>query len=260
MNRKNIITKVVLALAERCATAFYYESNSPQYRTTIAESEQSIIDKGTEIGLLARQLFPNGIDVTQGGKVTGANLLNNTKKALFNKNAVLYEAAFLSKNGLYCRADILVKQGNTIRLYEVKSTTSRKEEQIFDVGVQDYIISKCGFKVEPHLIYINRDYVRDGELNLKELFKIEDVSSDVEDIHENILNSIATAKQLQTQKQLPTAIVGQKCFWPRECPFKEHCWKINVPENSVFTIGGIRKKKAEELFHSGIKLITDVKL
>ena len=258
MNWNNIATKGKIMLADQCQRACYLRINNPELRTPISESQQAIIDKGVEIGILARQLFPGGIDLSQGNKVFGADLLHDTRLALSKENAVLYEAAFLSKGGIYCQADVIVKNGNHIDLYEVKSGTSRKPEYITDAVIQHHTITKFGYTVTPHLVYINRDYIRGQELDLNELFIIDDVALDVEDEHANLMSSIIKFRQIQKVKTAPAAIVGEKCFKPMECPFKEACWSEHVPENSVFTIGGIRKKKAEELFHSGIKQIADI--
>lgn len=259
MNWKYIVTKSKVAHVQRCPRAAYFSLKHPELASPISDSQQAIIEKGHEIGILARQLFPGGIDLTQGNKVFGANLLHDTRLALTNENITLYEAAFLTTGGMYCQADILVKEGNNIKLYEVKSATSRKEEYILDVTVQHYIISKYGFTVEPHVIYINREYERGDSLDLKEFFLIDDVSMLVDDEHSNLMNTLLKLKQIQALKSIPPARVGEKCFKPTECPFKEHCWKENVSENSVFTIGGIRKKKAEEMYHSGLQHINDIK-
>ena len=56
-----------------------------------------------------------------------------------------------------------------------------------DISIQYYTLEKLGMSVKgASLVYLNSNYVRDNELNLKELFVIEDVTKTVKSFQEVI--------------------------------------------------------------------------
>jgi len=62
-------------------------------------------------------------------------------------------------------------------LYEIKSTSKAKPQHIPDLAFQKYVIEKCGLKINKcFLIYLNKEYVKNGEINPKELVIIEEVT------------------------------------------------------------------------------------
>ena len=86
--------------------------------------------------------------------------------------------------------DILRKPAGGWAIYEVKSTTShvadaaamsdelveKLEKYAIDIAFQKWVLEQCGVKVTAtYLVTLNSDYVRQGELNLQQLFNIIDM-------------------------------------------------------------------------------------
>src|SRR5439155_27207457 len=94
--------------------------------------QQAVFDQGHEIGDLAKQLFPGGIEVAQGIEEFD-EILAASRQAVKQRRP-LYEAAF-AFNGGYARADILNPvAGDLWDLVEVKSTTSVKYIHLHDLA------------------------------------------------------------------------------------------------------------------------------
>ena len=65
-------------------------------------------------------------------------------------------------------------------IYEVKSSTVYKHIYAVDIAYQRYVLEHCGLNITgTYLICINSDYVRGKELDVHGLFKITDVSDEV---------------------------------------------------------------------------------
>ena len=91
------------------------------------EATLAIFDQGTEVGELARQLFPGGTMVAP-GIFAPDQVIAQTRQAIRERRP-LYEAAFVF-NGGYARTDILVPvSGDAWDLVEVKSTTDVYKRQ-----------------------------------------------------------------------------------------------------------------------------------
>src|ERR1039458_8595432 len=99
------ISKSTFMMGLQCAKLIWFRYNAKEQIPAPDEVTQAIFDQGTEVGELARQLFPGGIVVAP-GIIDPDEVVAQTQKAI-QKRRALYEAAFLF-NGGYARADILV--------------------------------------------------------------------------------------------------------------------------------------------------------
>jgi predicted RecB family nuclease len=125
--------------------------------------------------------------------------------------AIIYEATF-EYNGLLSAIDILVKDNNQWKAYEVKSSTSVSETYIIDAAVQYYTIVNSGLKLSDiSIVLINSEYVRKGEINLNEFFNIISVKNEV----------------LNQQRTLPDKIdFLKKIIHKNEIPYKKYWYSL----------------------------------
>lgn len=109
-------------------------------------------------------------------KVVNINLNTNlenlemTKKALNEKNVIIFESTF-SYNDFFIKTDILVKTGNNIKVIEVKATTSPKEIHAFDLFFQREIINRSNTQWsnwDYSLLILNKQYIHDARLNTED--------------------------------------------------------------------------------------------
>ena len=80
-------------------------------------------------GMMARQLFPGGVIVPNDPDTAVAK----TAELIEAEVPVIYEAAFMHY-GVFVAVDILVRDGNAYKLFEVKSSTELKETYLQDLS------------------------------------------------------------------------------------------------------------------------------
>ena len=216
---------------------------------------QMIFAQGTEIGELAQKKYPGGVLIAEDHEHLDAAVVA-TEKAVAAGATILYEAAAV-QDGTVVRADIMTKNDDgSWDLIEVKSSTYVKEVHMEDLGVQKYVLEKAGYKINlTAILHINNAYERDGEIDLKALFILSELQVDPAAL--GVSERIATFRAIVEQQEAPEIGIGERCTKPYPCDFKEHCW-ASVPKDSVWKIGGIKKKLAADLWRRGIKRITEV--
>ena len=234
----------------QCSKLLWHQYNAPQEIPPPDASTQAIFDTGNEIGELAQKLFPCGEEVAwNDGDFQGT--LSQTQELIKKRNPV-YEASF-SANSAYARADILLPVGRSAwDIIEVKSSTGVKDINISDVAFQKYCYESTGLKISKcHLMHVNNEYVRQGELNPKELFAIEDVSEAVSEKIPQVPRKISEMLEVIKLKACPNVCVGIHCTDPYVCPLYDKCHTF-LPEHNPLNLYRFSKKKAYKLIRDGI--------
>ena len=211
-------------------------------------AHKHIFDQGIQVGNLAKTLFPKGIEIK--GNYWDIKESDKKSREALNLKKPLFEAGFLS-DGLYSRADILVPVEDKWDIIEVKSTTSVEEINYYDVAFQKYCYEKAGLVIRKcYLMHINKDYVRKGPVNAKQLFIKKDITKEVIDKSAGIRESVDEILSIISEKKCPVIKIGPQCDDPYECTIRNYCWS-HVPVHSVFDLyrGG---KRAFELYEKGV--------
>lgn len=170
------LTKSRFKLALECTTKLYYNDNK-QYANKVFEDNflKELATGGFQVGALAQCYFPTGnlIDTLDHQAVFSQTLL-----LLQQQDVIIFEAAFLYEH-CFIRTDILIKQGDTIQLIEVKGKSysskdnffkkkqegldSKWEPYLYDVAFQTWVTRHClesndmpGIKVAPYLMLANK--------------------------------------------------------------------------------------------------------
>jgi hypothetical protein len=154
--------------------------------------------------------------------------------------------------------DILVREGDEWRAYEVKSSTSVKDVHFPDAAIQYYIMRGQG--IEPKdisIVHLNTEYVRQGDLDLNQLFSTVSVLSEVLARQSEIPDLVAELKRVLDGGVVPDIPIGPQCNDPYPCDFIGHCWS-GVPEYSVFNVTRLSEEKAFELYRDGIVRTQDI--
>lgn len=188
-----------------------------QYNKELSQYDQHLIKQGYEVEKLAREYV----------------------KQYISENAE-YQKIYQTDD-LYSRADIVVDND----IYEVKSVTDIEKEQEYDVLFQYYTASNTVNKdiKDIYLIYLNKEYVRNGDIDLKELFVVKKMTEFAKENYSKIEGLIAEALIIENKKE-NTGI--QECYKPGTCPCKTLCFPI-LPEYSIYDIGNIGEKKVRSL-------------
>jgi hypothetical protein len=241
----------------QCMKSLWLLKNKPELRTLPDEAQQKIFDTGKDVGILAQQLYPGGTEIVFDYKKINKNI-KITQGLIENGIKTIYEATFLYDDVLVI-VDILHLGDNGWELYEVKSSTSFKPVNENDISIQYYVLEGSGIKLDKvSLVHINNKYCRKGNLDVGELFKKVDLTETAISNQEFAATEIDRMKNKAAKGQPEPSIgIGLHCYDPYECDFKNYCWK-HIPEKSVFTLTGMRKKKKFELYNNGIISFPDI--
>jgi len=223
----------------------------------LSETQKAVFRRGTNVGELAHKLFPGGIIAAEGDPPAYDKAINKTQELIKQGTKVIYEAAFLSEQILSI-ADIVVIEKGGAKIFEVKSSTSVSETYLNDAALQYYVISSLGIRVKDFsIIYINNRYVRQGNLNIQNLFTIESVLRFILPLQKPVKENVNRFKKVLLNKKMPNIDIGEHCYNPYTCAFFDYCRK-HIPENSVFDFSGMFLSKKYELYTGGVVSLNDV--
>ena len=237
----------------QCPKYLWIQVNEPERIPELDTVTQYLFNQGHLVGEYAKQLFPDGINIPQDDFMEN---IGKTKELLAERKP-LFEAGILSGK-IYSRVDIL----NPVNedewdIIEVKSSTSVKDVHIDDVSFQKHCCEKAGLKIRNcKLVYINTQYVKNCEIDPKELFILEDISAQVEEVSECIEERVLNLLEVISNKTCPEVNIGKHCLAPYECSLRAACWGF-LPENSIFDLRG-GKTKQFSLYEQGIISIKDI--
>lgn len=254
-NSNHTLSKSRFIRGLQCHKSLWLHTRKPELLEESPEA-QAIFRQGHVVGDLARELFPGGTLIPYDG-MTHDEQIAMTRKALKTAK-VIYEAAFCH-NGVFVKADILHRTASGWNLYEVKSSTEVKDIYLDDVAVQHHVITGSGVPLnKAFVVHINNAYVRDGDLDLEELFVKSAVKSDIKARQADVIHEIDRQKKVLARRTCPKIDIGPHCSDPYECDFAGHCWQ-HIPENSIFDLAG-RGVDKFQLYREGIVRIEDVPL
>ncbi len=156
------------------------------------------------------------------------------------------------------RADILIRKHGSDKwdMYEIKSSTEAKKKHIYDATFQALAVEEKYAVENVFILHLNRDYIRQGSVNVQDLFVAENITNKVDDYKEDVKCLRKLALQAATASEFD-GITG--CSKPRECLCPDLCHP-NLPAYSIFDINRLTqsKKKIEELLANGIRSVYDI--
>jgi hypothetical protein len=251
---KVYLSKSLVMKGLRCHKSLYLHKFHPELRDEVSEAQEALFQSGHEVGTYARQLFPGGFEVPY-EDLSLEEQLNMTKREIKCGARILYEPAF-SYDNVFVKADILRKARQGWELYEVKGSTGRKEVYLDDVAVQYYVLKGAGIRIsKASAVYLNKQYIRNGDIDPSALFVIDDVTKAVRDKQRFVADEIADMREA-LGRGVPDIDIGGHCTDPYDCDFYGHCWQ-HIPEYSVFNLDGRGRVKPLDLYRQGIVELKD---
>lgn len=165
------LTKTLFNLAMTCPTKLYYAGKKEYANRTLDDPFlQALADGGFQVGELAREYYRHEGEATMVNETDPDKAKRRTYDLLQKDSVVLFEPAFGYKN-LSMRADILKKEGNTLRLIEVKAKSYDSAKgagflskngsvspewlpYLLDLAFQYFVLGKAmpGYTVKPYLM------------------------------------------------------------------------------------------------------------
>lgn len=170
------LTKSRFKLGCECPAKLFYANNPEVYFDAVGEDSfiKALAEGGYQVGEYARWMLCNDPVNDLIDTLDKSTALAETANRLSAKNATVAEAAFASGD-LFIRADVVVKSGNLLKLYEVKSKSLDIEESfwtlkmprrlkakwepyLLDIAFQAYVIQKAypSYEVQSHLALLDK--------------------------------------------------------------------------------------------------------
>jgi hypothetical protein len=241
----------------QCLKSLYLKRHHPELEDEISEAQQAIFDKGTNVGILAQQLFSGGVDLGEYIPSDFNKVFNETERLINEGQTIIYEAGFKWDNTI-CFVDILVKKNEKWYAYEVKGSTSVSDVYLWDTAFQYHVITSSGLNLEDiSVIHLNNQYIRRGELDVNEVFTIVSVLEQIQPLQNSVITEIINMKQVLDSESIPSVDIGTHCNNPYACSFFGHCWQ-NVPDYSIFNVSRLSSDKKFNLYRQGILDIKDI--
>lgn len=249
------LTKSTFLRGLQCPKSLMLNELQPELRDPLDSQSQLRMRLGQEVGMLARGRYPGG----EIGRIPGMidPSLRRTQDLIKAGMQVLYEPAF-QFDQVFILVDILVMGEQGWRLIEVKSTSQVKDQHLWDLAVQLFVLRGSGLLVEDAiLLHMNSDYVRQGALDLQALFQESSLIMQVEELQPQVEASISSSISHLHAEVVPDRDIGPYCKDPVDCDFIGHCW-AHLPQPSIFDLYRLTMRKKFELYQAGITRIEDV--
>ena len=255
----------------QCPKALWLKVYKPDEATVDAGVEVRF-ESGNEVGDLAMGLFGLYVEVTtnkEDGSLDLNAMVEKTKQEMERGTEVICEASFTFESH-YCAVDILRKTKEDWAIYEVKSSSfpefdgqeAKLEKYAPDIAYQKWVLEQCGIKVtDTYLVCLNSDYVRQGELNLQQLFVTIDMKELVDNEYLKVPARVSQALKLLASEEEPDLDLSEHCMKPYGCAFLDYCKHLHgVPsdKSTVFDLYRMNFSKTLEHYHAGRISFEDV--
>lgn len=239
----------------QCPKMLWMDKYMPEKAADLGKEQ--IFETGNIVGDLAMGYFGPFTEVPYADDKS--EMVRRTAELLDSGEENICEASFVSGN-LFCAVDILHKNGGGWDIVEVKSSTSLHEIYLHDMAFQCYILTRCGLNIKGvYNLHLNSDYVRHGELDLGELFTLEDCTETVFEMQADVPSNIEAISGYVdgAGETEPVMDISPACEAPYECAYKGWCAR-HLPSPSVFDISRLTAKKKYELYYEGITGFGDI--
>lgn len=253
---KTYLSKSDFLKYQCCPSYLWLWKHKPELVPT--DEEEAInrrLEQGNEVESIARKLFPEATLITS----KGAKAKYDTDVLVSENTKALFQATVLTESGLLAMADVIKQNADgSWTLYEVKSTNSIKPEHIYDVSFQRIAFEEAGYEISNvQVIHLNKEYIRRGNINPKELLTCTDVTEKVDKIYPTIKQQISDALELVNRTDEPKTCSCRLKTRSGHCPTFQH-FNPDIPEYSVFNISRIGGKKLGLLVDGDIFEVKDV--
>jgi hypothetical protein len=242
-----LLSKSQYVRGQQCQKSLWLYKHRSDLRSPPDYSQEALFRTGNDVGEIAKQLFPGGIEIDF-DSANFAGMVSRTAQLIASGETTIYEATF-SHGEMFAMADIIHKTEKGWNVYEVKASTSVKPYHLEDMAFQWSLLGRFLELNRAHLVHINNQYVRSGPLDVHQLMAIEDVTEEILPKQDSIVEQVTSLTEM-IATDLPDVPIGPHCSKPFDCDFIAHCW-ADVPECSVFNLYRLSANKKFDLFHHG---------
>lgn len=252
------ISKTKFIAGVQCPKRLYLLVHAPELVAQSGGSDEPIIEQGREVGLLARELFPDGVEANGSGGLEAA--IRNTRELVANPDVpAIFEGTF-EHNDVIVKTDILQRRKeNHWRLVEVKSTTDLKDHHSEDVAIQSYVVSHCGLKLASvWLAHINRSYVLIGtRVDPRQFFLLRNLTTRTQNLQPELKLRLREQFRILAVPQPPDVPTGAHCVSPFVCEFFYHC-NDRKPDDYIGYLPRLDASTVAKLEEMGVESVHDI--
>jgi predicted RecB family nuclease len=242
----------------QCLKRLYFQVHEPELAAEPDAASEAIFEQGREVGKLARQVFPGGVEVDGSNGVEQA--IRTTRELIANKQVpAIFEGAF-ENGGVLVRVDILQRRrDDRWRLLEVKSTTDLKEHHLDDVAIQARVVSRSGLDLAAScLMHVNRNYVfQGGTIDVRQFFRTRNLTRRIARLDPKLTFQLRAEFTVLNMPKAPDLPPGSHCTDPVTCEFFDRC-NPPRPDDHVGSLPRIQASAVEELEEIGVRSIRDI--
>ena len=248
----HILSKSTYIKGLQCEKALYMQKKHPYLRDKLSIEQRAKFQRGTDVGVLAHEVFPGGIDMSPNAPSQFPKKAAETMANLSNPEVnVMYEAVF-QYNDTLIMLDMLVRDGDRWLAVEVKSSMRLSDTYYNDAALQYYVLHGCGVPLSDfRLMYLNGDYVKDGPIDVQQLFKMESVMEYVIEREAFVAQNVERLKAVVALPHAPVINIGTQCHNPYPCDFQGHCWKL-IPRNSFLFTTAMDDEALFQYYFNGV--------
>jgi len=242
----------------QCLKRLYLQVHEPELAAEPDDASEAVIEQGREVGLLARQMFPGGVEVRSEGGLDQA--IRATREIIGNRDVpAIFEGTF-EHNGVLVRVDILDRRRDERwLLIEVKSTTEVKDHHLEDVAIQHRVVTRSGVDLAAScLAHVSRDYVYEGgPIDTSRFFRIRNLNRQVERLQAELTVQLRSEFRVLAMPEAPNIPAGRQCSNPFTCEFFDHC-NPPIPEDHILRLPRIHGSTVAKLVELGVQSIQDI--
>ncbi len=256
------LSKSRIQSGRQCHKRLWLELNQPD-QSNWSPAAQARLDEGTRFGELARELLGGGLLIAA-DHLHVREALTETSEQLSRPRSeagMIFEAGF-SHEDVRVRVDAFRRDEVGDTLIEVKSTTSVKDEHIWDCAIQTWVARGSGRLVGKVLhAHVNSSFIYQRAGHYDGLLKVEDITNQVNELVPEIPGIVETLKAVAAAP-VPVITTGDHCGDPYQCPFLDHCRAQEPPgpEFPVSILPRAGKSLLEHLRGQGWLDVRDVPL
>ena len=251
------ISKSKYMAGVQCLKRLYLLVHEPQIGGGKTAADFALTDQGRQVGKLAHQLFPGGVEVRAGDP---EEAIRTTRELVSNPEvSAIFEGVF-EHGGVLVRVDVLQRRRDgKWRLVEVKSSASLKDEHLEDVAIQYRVVSRSGLDLASAcLAHVNRNYVyTGGNIDVWRFFRIKNLTRRVERLLPKLTFQLRSELRVLAMPNPPEIPTGPHCTNPITCEFFDRC-NPPLPNDHIGYLPRLHASAAEELEELGVESISDI--
>jgi len=248
MSKRNphYLSKSRYVSGRQCPKILWCEANGIDFDDSVMN--ESILEAGNDVGNVAMEYYGDFVEVNYNrDDPNNRQTMIAATKLLEAKGTPIIAEARYSHDDLECLVDTLrTDPDKGVHITEVKSSTSARTGKkllpkpafLYDTSFQYYVLTQLGYTVKSvSLLYLNKNYVREGELDMNQLFIEDDFTKEALAEQDAVARHIESMRAIAAQTDEPKIKMGPHCTSPYTCGYQQYC-RRDIPAPSLLDISG----------------------